>query len=206
MNIVVLFSLILVAGMLVDAVIVTTEYADRKINQSVNKIDAYKQAAIRMSWPIIASTVTTLMVFLPLLFWPGIIGGFMKYLPITIIFVLSASLLMALIFVPVLGSIFGKSKTKEIRRVYKTAPKIYRWLLKRAVNFPLTVVVIVIGFMFASFASYFSAGLGISFFPEIEPEQAIVQVKSRGDLSATEKDKLLQKAEQLEGLAGGHSH
>ena len=123
MNIVVLFSLILVAGMLVDAVIVTTEYADRKINQSVNKIDAYKQAAIRMSWPIIASTVTTLMVFLPLLFWPGIIGGFMKYLPITIIFVLSASLLMALIFVPVLGSIFGKSKTEEIRRVYKTAPK-----------------------------------------------------------------------------------
>ena len=76
-----------------------------------------------MSWPIIASTVTTLMVFLPLLFWPGIIGGFMKYLPITIIFVLSASLLMALIFVPVLGSIFGKSKTEEIRRAYKTAPK-----------------------------------------------------------------------------------
>merc|ERR1711991_389747 len=134
MNIVVLFSLILVAGMLVDAVIVTTEYADRKINQSVNKIDAYKQAAIRMSWPIIASTVTTLMVFLPLLFWPGIIGGFMKYLPITVIFVLSASLLMALIFVPVLGSIFGKSKTEEVRRVYKTAPKIYRWLLKRAVK------------------------------------------------------------------------
>ena len=203
MNIVVLFSLILVAGMLVDAVIVTTEYADRKINQSVNKIDAYKQAAIRMSWPIIASTVTTLMVFLPLLFWPGIIGGFMKYLPITVIFVLSASLLMALIFVPVLGSIFGKSKTEEIRRVYKTAPKIYRWLLKRAVNFPLTVVVIVIGFMFASFASYFSAGLGISFFPEIEPEQAVVQVKSRGDLSATEKDKLLQRAElQISGLEG----
>ncbi len=209
MNIVVLFSLILVAGMLVDAVIVTTEYADRKINQSVNKIDAYKQAAIRMSWPIIASTVTTLMVFLPLLFWPGIIGGFMKYLPITVIFVLSASLLMALIFVPVLGSIFGKSKTEGAGKVYKTAPKIYRWLLKRAVNFPLTVVVIVIGFMFASFASYFSAGLGISFFPEIEPEQAVVQVKSRGDLSATEKDKLLQRAEQqisgLEGISAAYA-
>ena len=87
MNIVVLFSLILVAGMLVDAVIVTTEYADRKISQSVSKKDAYKMAAIRMSWPIIASTVTTLMVFLPLLFWPGIIGGFMKYLPILAIIV-----------------------------------------------------------------------------------------------------------------------
>ena len=203
MNIVVLFSLILVAGMLVDAVIVTTEYADRKINQSMNKIDAYKQSAIRMSWPIIASTITTLMVFLPLLFWPGIIGGFMKYLPITVIFVLSASLLMALIFVPVLGSIFGKSKTTWNRKVHKSAPKMYRWLLKRAIKFPLTVVAIVIGFMFASFAGYFSAGLGVSFFPDIEPEQAIVQVLSRGDLSATEKDKLLQSAEaQIIGMEG----
>ena len=118
MNIVVLFSLILVAGMLVDAVIVTTEYADRKISQSINKTDAYKEAAIRMSWPIIASTITTLMVFLPLLFWPGIVGGFMKYLPITVIFVLSASLLMALVFVPVLGSIFGKSRSIRARKIY----------------------------------------------------------------------------------------
>ena len=57
---------------------------------------------------------------------------------------------MALIFVPILGSIFGKSKTEEVRRVYKTAPKMYRWLLKRAVNFPFeAVVAIVIGFMLA---------------------------------------------------------
>ena len=61
--------------------------------------------------------------------------------------------------------------------------------------------------MFASFASYFSAGLGISFFPEIEPEQAVVQVKSRGDLSATEKDKLLQRAElQINGLEEYQRH
>ena len=203
MNIVVLFSLILVAGMLVDAVIVTTEYADRKISQSVSKKDAYKMAAIRMSWPIIASTVTTLMVFLPLLFWPGIIGGFMKYLPITIIFVLSASLLMALVFVPVLGSILGGSKLRGTGKQYKTAPKFYRWLLKRAIKFPLIVVGIVIGFMFVSFFSYFSAGLGISFFPEIEPEQAVVQVLSRGDLSAIEKDNLLKLAEkQVIGMDG----
>ena len=68
MNIVVLFSLILVAGMLVDGVIVTTEYADRRIGQSVPRIQAYREGAIRMAWPITASTVTTLMVFLPLLF------------------------------------------------------------------------------------------------------------------------------------------
>ena len=68
MNIVVLFSLILVAGMLVDGVIVTTEYADRRIGQSVPRIQAYREGAIIMAWPITASTVTTLMVFLPLLF------------------------------------------------------------------------------------------------------------------------------------------
>ena len=93
MNIIVLFSLILVAGMLVDGVIVTTEYADRRISQSADRITAYKDGAIRMSWPIIASTITTLMVFLPLLFWPGIVGGFMKYLPITVICVLIASII-----------------------------------------------------------------------------------------------------------------
>ena len=108
MNIIVLFSLILVAGMLVDGVIVTTEYADRRIAQRADRKTAYRDGALRMAWPIIASTVTTLMVFLPLLFWPGIVGGFMKYLPITVICVLSASLFMALIFVPVLGGIIGK--------------------------------------------------------------------------------------------------
>ena len=194
MNIVVLFSLILVAGMLVDAVIVTTEYADRRISQSVDKSIAYKEGATRMAWPIIASTVTTLMVFLPLLFWPGIIGGFMKYLPITVICVLTASLLMALVFVPVLGGIFGKSK-KRNSAGHRSAPRLYRWLLKRAIHFPFTVVAIVIGFMGISFGGYFSAGLGVSFFPDIEPEQAIVQILSRGDLSAKENDKLVQKAE-----------
>ena len=107
LNIVVLFSLILVAGMLVDGVIVTIEYADRRIAQSVDRATAYREGAVRMAWPIIASTVTTLMVFLPLLFWPGIVGSFMKFLPITVICVLSASLLMALIFIPVLGGMFG---------------------------------------------------------------------------------------------------
>ena len=102
-----LFSLILVADA-VDGVIVTTEYADRRISQSADRITAYKDGAIRMSWPIIASTITTLMVFLPLLFWPGIVGGFMKYLPITVICVLIASLFMALLFVLVLGGIIGK--------------------------------------------------------------------------------------------------
>ena len=84
-NIVVLFSLILAVGMLVDGAIVVTEFADRKMAEGQHRREAYAMAAKRMSWPIIASTATTLAVFMPLLFWPGIVGEFMKFLPITLI-------------------------------------------------------------------------------------------------------------------------
>ena len=106
-NIVVLFSLILAVGMLVDGAIVVTEYADRKMREGELPRHAYVLAARRMGWPIIASTATTLAAFAPLLFWPGIVGEFMKFLPITLLATLSASLLMALVFVPVLGTNFA---------------------------------------------------------------------------------------------------
>ena len=123
-----LFSLILVAGLLVDAVIVTTEYADRRLSKGINRKDAYRDGAARMFWPITSSTATTLMVFLPLLFWPGIVGQFMKYLPITMIIVLISSLLMALIFVPVIGGVVGKKPSKSSSRKV-SAPRFYRWIL-----------------------------------------------------------------------------
>ncbi|MTI10722.1 efflux RND transporter permease subunit [Curvivirga aplysinae] len=103
-NVVVLFALILSVGMLVDGAIVVTEYADRKLAEGEPKEVAYGLAAKRMAWPIIASTATTLAAFLPLLFWPDIVGEFMKYMPITLIATLTASLAMALVFIPVLGA------------------------------------------------------------------------------------------------------
>jgi len=109
-NIMVLFALIMSVGMLVDGAIVVTEFADREMSAGVSRHDAYLTAAKRMAWPIIASTATTLAAFAPLLFWPGVTGEFMKYLPLTLIATLTASLLMALVFIPVLGSIFGKPR------------------------------------------------------------------------------------------------
>ena len=105
-NIVVLFSLILSVGMLVDGAIVVTEFADRQQKRGFLRREAYKTAAKRMALPIIASTATTLAAFFPLIFWPGIVGEFMKFLPITLVAVLSASLIMALIFVPTIGGLF----------------------------------------------------------------------------------------------------
>jgi multidrug efflux pump len=123
MNIVVLFSLILVVGMLVDGAIVTTELADRRLEQGDTPPAAYAHAAKRMAWPIIASTVTTLSVFFPLLFWSGIVGEFMKFLPITVILTLTASLAMALVFIPVLGGVIGRKQpqTARSRAILKAA-------------------------------------------------------------------------------------
>jgi len=195
MNIIVLFSLILVAGMLVDGVIVTTEYADRRIAMGESRRDAYRVGAQRMAWPIISSTVTTLMVFMPLLFWPGIVGQFMKYLPMTVIAVLMSSLLMALIFIPVLGGLIGKRRM-EMGAVSATAPRFYRWVLKQSVRHPVLTMLVVIAVIVSAFVGYGRAGLGVSFFPDIEPDQAQVQVLARGDLSARERDLLVQQAER----------
>ena len=104
-NVVVLFSLIFSVGMLVDGAIIVVEYADRRISEGVSTKDAYREAAIRMVWPVITSITTILVVFLPLLFWPGVVGQFMKFMPITLIAVLLASLFMALIFIPAIASL-----------------------------------------------------------------------------------------------------
>ena len=106
-NIVVLFALILSVGLLVDGAIVVVEYADRKLKEGLTVVEAYGEASKKMALPIISSTATTLAAFLPLIFWPGLAGEFMKYLPITLICVLTSSLFMALLFVPVLGTVLN---------------------------------------------------------------------------------------------------
>ena len=103
-NMVVLFGLILSVGLLVDGAVVVVEYAQRKFQEGMGLADSYIKAASRMSLPIIASTLTTIAAFVPLLFWPGTTGGFMKYIPITVISVLGSSLAMALIVVPIIGT------------------------------------------------------------------------------------------------------
>lgn len=105
---IVMFGLILAVGMLVDGAIVVVEYADKRIGEGVGPMHAYVEAAQRMFWPIVSSTATTLCAFLPMLFWPGVPGEFMGMLPVTLIFVLSASLVVALIYLPVMGGVTGR--------------------------------------------------------------------------------------------------
>ncbi len=105
---IVMFGLILAVGMLVDGAIVVVEYADKRIKEGSGPMHAYVEAAQRMFWPVVSSTATTLCAFLPMLFWPGVPGEFMGMLPVTLIFVLSASLVVALIYLPVMGGVSGR--------------------------------------------------------------------------------------------------
>ncbi len=109
---IVMFGLILAVGMLVDGAIVVVEYADKRITEGIGPMHAYVEAAKRMFWPIVSSTATTLCAFLPMLFWPGVPGEFMGMLPVTLIFVLSASLVVALIYLPVMGGVAGRMSRK----------------------------------------------------------------------------------------------
>lgn len=208
LNMVVLFSLIMAVGMLVDGAIVVTEYADRCMSEGMDKKAAYSKAAQRMAWPIIASTATTLAAFAPLMFWPGMMGEFMKYLPFTLIAVLSASLLMALIFVPVLGGVFGKpryvtefakqqmleSENGDIRKVQGFTGKYIR-VLATAIQHPWKILMGAIVVAILSFSAYYLSGLGTQFFPNVDSKGINITVRSTGDLSIYEKDHVIKKVE-----------
>ncbi|MCG7872412.1 MAG: efflux RND transporter permease subunit [Candidatus Thiodiazotropha lotti] len=196
LNIVVLFSLILVVGMLVDGAIVVIEMADRKMQQGNAPMNAYAAAAKRMSWPITASTLTTLAVFAPLLFWPGLVGEFMKYLPITVIIALTASLAMALVFVPVLGGTISRREQTTETVVEGSFTQRYAKLLAKLLRHPGKTLGVALLAMFIAYLSYMQFGKGMEFFPDVEPEFAQIQVHARGDLSVHEKDAIVRQVEQ----------
>src|SRR5690554_161677 len=195
LNIVVLFSLILVAGMLVDGAIVVSELADRNLSEGQTVGSAWAEAASRMAWPIIASTATTLAVFVPLLFWPGVVGEFMKFLPMTVLICLIASLAMALVFLPVLGGVSGGKRSHhdpEESQFVQGYRKVLATLLKRPGLTLLGSVVLII----LIYAAYGRFNHGVEFFPSVEPDSAQVQVRARGDLSIRERDAIVREVEK----------
>ncbi|WP_375266066.1 efflux RND transporter permease subunit [Planktotalea sp.] len=277
---IVMFGLILAVGMLVDGAIVVVEYADKRIADGTGPMDAYVEAAKRMFWPIVSSTATTLCAFLPMLFWPGVPGQFMGMLPVTLIFVLSASLVVALVYLPVMGGVTGRlsrafgntsdalrAKFPWIVRAILVPPALYTvflgamqvlnpgylfggtpiadgfigalpgialflfgtfaasvtlgaakferkrtkikaghrrtlfgLLIKGITGNPIMPLVSIaaVGFFVMSTFSYFGENNnGVEFFVESEPEQAIVYVLARGNLSLSEKDRLVAKAEDV---------
>lgn len=209
LNMVVLFALILSIGMLVDGAIVVSEYADRRMAEGTPKFEAFLEASKRMAWPIIASTATTLAVFLPLLFWPDTVGEFMKFIPITVIITLSASLVMALIVIPALGAWFGKAgamsesdlnalKAAEEGRFNEITGFTggYVRVLQVLIHHPVKTLFGVIGVMVLTFLLYGQVGKGVEFFPKTDAEIAMVDIRARGNLSLEERAALVSNVEK----------
>ena len=201
LNFIVLFSLILSLGMLVDNAIVVVENIYRHMQTGKNRIDAAKIGIGEVAFPVISSTLTTLAAFFPLLFMPGIIGEFMKYLPLTLTITLASSLFVALFFNTVICSRIIK-KPKIIYNVHDTelmqkSPILlkFRKILEFCIRFRWIVILLVIGSWFGIIATFANSGLGTEFFPQGEPEEAVVNIEAPFGISLDNADKLVKEVE-----------
>lgn len=194
-NMMVMFGLLVSVGLLVDGSIVMVEYADRKMAEGSNRLDAYTQSYKRMIWPIISSTATTLAAFLPLILWPGVSGQFMKWMPFMVSLVLVSSLFSALIFIPVMGSIFGKTEKKDIAKLNNKFDlrnlsgftKIYIDILQKLIKTPIVTVISSIGIVIILFNLYANFNAGARFSVEGDTNQMTVHIIARGNLSPSQK-------------------
>jgi multidrug efflux pump len=207
-NFMVIFGLLLGLGMLIDGAIVMVEYADRKMAEGLNSLEAYRAAVDRMFWPIMASTATTLAAFLPIMFWPGVSGQFMSYLPITVFAVLIGSLFYALLFAPTIGALIGqgsaaakafaKGGNDDGRVVAAGITRLYEKSLKVAVKLPITVFLLSIVTLVTIVWAYGRYGKGVEFFTGVEPSQTQIQVFARGNYSPAElRDVMLSVQERI---------
>ncbi|MDH3454122.1 MAG: efflux RND transporter permease subunit [Desulfuromonadales bacterium] len=184
LNMVVLFSLILALGMLVDNAIVIVENVYRHMQEGKDRVEAARIAASEVGWPIISSTITTLCAFLPMIFWPGIMGEFMKFLPITLIITLSSSLFVALVINPTVCATFMRIKPGEVEpdvertRIVRCYRRVLQWALKRqgaTIGLAVALLLVIVG-VFSVMVS--AKLLGVELFPDVEPNRAFVEIKS----------------------------
>lgn len=208
LNIVVLFSLILTVGMIVDDAIVISEYADIQMQRGMDPKKAFPHAAHRMFWPVFTSTVVKIVVFMPLLFWPNIIGQFMLFMPITVICVLINSSIYATVFQPSIGILLGKPKSYHKKMedlvpskldLAKLDPfrKKYAKLLMKVLGHAKKFTLGIFGLLVLIYIFFIAAGPGSEFFPSIEPDNAYITIQSTDNLSIQEIDEKLSQLEQI---------
>ncbi|WP_226644488.1 efflux RND transporter permease subunit [Microbulbifer variabilis] len=207
-NFMVMFGMLLALGMLIDGSIVITEFADRKMAEGMSARNAYIASVSRMFWPVVASTATTLAAFLPIMLWPGVVGEFMRYLPVTVFAVLAGSLLYALFFAPVMGALFGKSNLTASTRDYLKQleegqsahlPGItgfYARLLEFVLRRPTMAFATTIVLLVSIFIAFGRFGAGVEFFTETEEQYGNVEIRAQGNLSMEEKKVLVAQVEK----------
>ena len=201
LNMVVLFSLILALGMLVDNGIVIVENIYRHMQQGKTRQNAARVGTDQVAWPVITSTLTTLGAFSPMMFWPGIMGEFMGYLPMTLILALSASLFVALIINPVLSARYQKvSAVKAKNNPHPREPfvkRLYLALLRWCLRHRWVVMLLSFVMLVAAITAFAMFGKGTEFFPETEPKRAYVNIKAPEGTNLDTSDQLVAQVEEI---------
>ena len=226
LNMVVLFSLTLALGMLVDNAIVIIENVYRYMEQGVPRVQAAMKATSEVAYPVIGSTITTLAAFFPMIFWPGIMGEFMKYLPITLIVTLSSSLFVAMVINPALAAIFMRLKKRKHRlpgqvsadEVSASGEKpviikgliltLYTRFLKKALSHRLVVLFISFTLLILLFQVWLLVvGLEkpVEFFPNIDPDSAYVNIDPPEGADLDYIDRIVKKIEMAVNGSDGDS-
>ena len=210
LNEMIMFGMLLAVGILVDGAIIVVEYADRKMTEGFTPKDAFALAAVRMFWPVVSATATMIGAFLPMLLWPGVPGKFMSFFPITLIIILSASMVVALIFLPVVGGMFGKPPAYDAEHEkaieasesgdWHDIPGITGWyarLAEKLTQHPGRVFWGAIGTMFAVIFMFGAFNHGTEFFVDTDPGYAQVFISARGNLSAEEKRDIVMSVSRI---------
>ena len=207
-NFMVMFGMLISMGMTIDGSIVVTEYADRKLAEGMNRVEAYTAAATRMFWPVLSSTTTTLIAFTPLMFMPGF-GAFIRDMPITVFCVLVGSLLYSLIFAPILGAMFGglaKQTEQEVNNTRQLessdplsltgASGVYARRINQYLDTPGQTITIILAAIVLCIGLWSHHGKGIVYFPTVAPQFAEVDILARGNLAVDEIRDIAIDAEQ----------
>jgi multidrug efflux pump len=247
LNRMVMFGLVLTVGIVVGGATILVEHADREMARGVPRAEAYRLAASRMFWPVTSSTATAFVVYVPMLFWPGVAGKFMSSLPITVISVLAASMFTTLVVLPAIGAFGAGRRTRggpgpvrELEAVRTSsvsrsvlearddspgaAPGVpaaplkhipewgkqasprrevaasgltgwYLNFLHSAIRRPVTVVGLTAGLIVLVLIAFRLFSQGAEFFVDTEPEEAVVQISGRGNMSAREELELVKTVE-----------
>ncbi len=205
LNMVVLFSLILALGMLVDNGIVIVENIYRHMQEGKSRRQAALDGTSEVAWPVITSTLTTVGAFFPMVFWPGIMGGFMSFLPKTVILALLGSLFVALIINPVLSARYQTAKPPRFARDSSKDTRFrrkYRGLLEWALRHRLLVVGCSFSALVVSVVAFGMFGKGVEFFPDTEPKRAHANVKLPVGTNLEATDRHIRLMERVAGEYG----
>lgn len=220
LNMVVLFSLILALGMLVDNAIVVVENIYRHLELGKSRWRAAVDGTSEMAMPVAASTATTIAAFFPMVFWGGIMGQFMGYLPKTVIVVLLASLAVALVILPVFTSRLMRrpsldpaeadlsyeeavARMEERERAkYEQPGRVMGWykgLLERSIRWRYLSLGVGLATLILTFGVYALFNHGLEFFPATEPDRAVISIRAADGTDLDTTDRIVRR---IEGMLG----